>query len=345
MSNTESSRGWRVGLVGSGGIAHAHANACEQLDNVDLAAICDVSEEALQQFGRRDGDHFTVGERYLDLDKMLDEAALDIAVITNWGSQHAKTGIALAKSGQVKGILCEKPLTMNAAEAEAMVAVSQESGVLLAEAFKFRHHPMHIRAQQMIDAGAIGEVMTLRSTFCTGGGGTGPEARPPESNWRFNKAKGGGSIFDLACYNIHHARFVFGAEPVRVFAAPQAGVEVDDAAFILLVFPDEKTAQISVGFNCAGGQYAEISGRGGMLRLDSVWNNENRPVNIVHTSPKGVETIDFPSTFQFALQLEHMVDCLANGTPHRIPPENSIAQMRLIDAIYESMGSGKAVEL
>ena len=74
MSSAESSRRWRVGLVGSGGIAHAHAAACEQLDHVDPAIICDVSEEALQHFGRRDHDNFTVGERYLGLDKMLDEA-------------------------------------------------------------------------------------------------------------------------------------------------------------------------------------------------------------------------------------------------------------------------------
>ncbi len=345
MSSSEEIRRWRVGLVGSGGIAHAHASACEQLDHVDPVIICDVSEAALQGFGKRDTDAFTVGARYLGLEKMLETADLDIAVITNWGSQHAQTGMALARSGKVKGILCEKPITVNAAEAETLVSVAKEHGVLLAEAFKFRHHPMHLRAKELIDAGAIGEVVSLRSTFCTGGNGNGIEMRSPESNWRFNKAKGGGSIFDLACYNIHHARFIFGAEPIRVFAAPQAGLEVDDAAFILLVFPEEKTAQISVGFNCAGGQYAEISGRGGMLRLDQVWNNENRPVNIVHSSPTGVETIDFPSTFQFALQLQHMIDCLANGTPHRITPEDSIAQMQVIDAIYESMYSGKAVEL
>ena len=175
MSSSEEIRRWRVGLVGSGGIAHAHASACEQLDHVDPVIICDVSEAALQGFGKRDTDAFTVGARYLGLEKMLDTADLDIAVITNWGAQHAQTGMALARSGKVRGILCEKPITVNAAEAETLVSVAKEHRVLLAEAFKFRHHPMHLRAKELIDAGAIGEVVSFRSTFCTGGNGNGAE--------------------------------------------------------------------------------------------------------------------------------------------------------------------------
>ncbi|MCZ6676987.1 MAG: Gfo/Idh/MocA family oxidoreductase [Candidatus Poribacteria bacterium] len=332
---------YRVGLVGSGGIARAHGNACKAVDCAELSAICDVSEEALNRYG----EEFGVANRYLDLDEMLQTENLDIAIICNWGAYHAETGIQISKSRQVKAILCEKPFTSTAAEAEQMVAAARENGILLAEAFKFRHHPMHLKAKELVDAGAIGEVMTVRSTFCSGGGGGGPETRKPEANWRFNKAKGGGSIYDLGCYCIHHARFIFGTEPVRVFAASQPGLEVEDAAYLLLVFPNDRTAQISVGFNAAGGQYAEICGRAGMIRMDKVWNNENQPVTLEHHSQGGVESINFESTFQFAHQLRHLCDCLQTGGPHRIPPENSINQMRVIDAVFESMATGKAVEI
>ena len=226
---------FQVGLVGTGGIANAHGGACQHAPSAELAAICDVSEGALAGFGER----FSVDpeNRYLSLDEMLDSEDLDIAVICTWGAFHAEVGIKISESQQVKAILCEKPFTSTAAEAEAFVGAANENGVLVAEAFKFRHHPMHIKAKELIDSGAIGDFMTLRSTFCTGGGGGGPEARKPEANWRFNKAKGGGSIYDLACYNIHHARFMFGAEPIRVSGASQAGLEVDDASYLLLVFP------------------------------------------------------------------------------------------------------------
>ena len=134
-----------------------------------MAAICDVSEGALAGFGER----FSVDaeNRYLSLDEMLESEDLDIAVICTWGAFHAEVGIKISESQQVKAILCEKPFTSIAAEAEAFVGAANENGVLVAEAFKFRHHPMHIKAKELIDSGAIGDFMTLRSTFCTGGGG------------------------------------------------------------------------------------------------------------------------------------------------------------------------------
>ncbi|MDE0637829.1 MAG: Gfo/Idh/MocA family oxidoreductase [Candidatus Poribacteria bacterium] len=334
---------YQVGLVGTGGIARAHGNACQDAPSVELAAIHDVSEGALAGFG----EQFNVApeNRYLSLDEMLDSEDLDIAVICTWGAFHAEVGIKISESRQVKAILCEKPFTSTAAEAEAFVGAAQENGILVAEAFKFRHHPMHIKAKEMIDSGAIGEFMTLRSTFCTGGGGGGPETRKPEANWRFNKAKGGGSIYDLACYNIHHARFMFGAEPIRVSGASQAGLEVDDASYLLLVFPNEKTAQISTGFNCAGGQYAEMTGLGGMLRIDAAWNNSGSPVKIVLQNREGHQVIDIDPVNQFAMQLEHMCECLKTGQSHRISPESCVNQMRVIDAAFEAMATGRTVEL
>ncbi len=336
---------YRVGLVGTGGIARAHGGACKLLECVELVAICDLSASALNRYG----DEFGVNQRYLDLDEMLAQAELDIAIISNWGVHHAATGMQIARSRQVKAILCEKPFTSTAAEAVELVKAAQENGILLAEAFKFRHHPLHLKAKELVDTGAIGEVLTIRSTFCTGGNGAGPETRRPEQNWRFNKAQGGGSIYDLACYAIHHARFIFGAEPVRLFAAKQPGLEVDDAAYLLLVFPGDKTAQISVGFNSWDSQYAEISGSQGLLRIDKAWNNENQPTTLElwrHPEQRRQpQLFEFPPINQFALQLQHLCDCLSTGAPHRIPPANSIAQMRVIDAAFASMATGQVVEL
>ena len=331
---------YRVGIVGTGGIARAHGNACQQIEEAELVAIYDVSQEQLAKYG----EEFGVAARYTDLDEMLAKEELDIVSICTWGCFHAEVGIQVCNSAKVKAVLCEKPFTQTAAEAEAFVAAGKANGILVAEAFKFRHHPMHLKAQEMIKAGAIGELLNVRSTFCTNSGRP-LSMRTPESNWRFNKAQGGGSIYDLACYNIHHARFVFGAEPKRVFAAQELGIETDDAASIMLAFSGGRTAQISVGFNSFNSQYAEISGPDGILRLDSVWNNENRAVAIEHRTKDGVEVIEFEPCFQFALQLQHMCACLRDGTEYRISGAHSIGQMRVLDAVKLSMEGGVAVEL
>lgn len=340
MTNQTNIRPYRIGIVGTGGIAHAHGRACAELECVDLCAICDVSETALNRYG----DEFDVANRYLDLNDMLANENLDIAIICTWGACHAQIGIQIAQSQKVKAILCEKPFTSTGAEAEQMVSAARGSGILLAEAFKFRHHPMHIKAKELADSGTIGDVVTIRSTFCAGGGG-GPDTRKPESGWAFNKAKGGGSVYNVGCYCIHHARFIFGAEPVRVFASSQPGIEVDDVADMLLVFRHGKTAHISVGHNSWHSQYAEICGTKGMLRIDTAWNNSGQPVVLEQRTNDGAESIKFEPVFQFTNQLRHLCDCLTTGQPHRISPENSIHQMQVIDAVLESMATGKAVEL
>ena len=201
---------------------------------------------------------------------------------------------------------------------------------------------MHLKARPLIDLGAIGRLTSVRSTFCAS---VDVASRDPEKNWRFNRAQGGGSIYDLACHSIHHARAAFGEEPQRVFVAYMPGVEVDDAASILLVFNGGYTAQISVGFNAWTSQYAELVGDEGSLYIDQAWNNENQAVSHVQDGRDERIIHDFNPAFPFALQLEHLCDCLCGRRAHRIPPSHSTDQMRVLDAVKESMQTGATVAL
>ena len=115
MSQPTSS--FRVGIVGAGGIARTHAKVLtERLDAADLVAVCDVSAEALNRFGA----DFDMPARYLDLNDMLENEELDIALVCNWSVDHAKTAIQIAESCRVKAILCERPLAMNAVKANRL---------------------------------------------------------------------------------------------------------------------------------------------------------------------------------------------------------------------------------
>ncbi|MEM7030433.1 MAG: Gfo/Idh/MocA family oxidoreductase [Chloroflexota bacterium] len=329
---------YRVALVGTGGIARSHARACALSEQVELVAVCDVSSEALDRFTQQ----FEVNKTYTNLDEMLAQEEIDIAIICVWGVYHAELGIQIAESQRVKAILCEKPFTQTAAEAEAFVSAGRKNDILIAEAFKFRHHPMHLKAKAVLDEGGIGKLLNVRSTFSTHAHAT---RQRPALNWRFNRSQGGGAIYDLACYNIHQARFVFGEEPSHIFAAQTPGQEVDDAAYISMVFSDGCTAQISVGFSAWQSQYVEIVGDEGMLRMDKAWNNENQPVTLEHHTTAGVMHHAFAPTFQFTLQLEHLCHCLETGAEHRIPSENSIGQMKVLDAIAASMHSGETIKI
>ena len=329
-----------VAIIGTGGIARAHARACREVEGIELVAICDVSPDALERFGNE--WHVPVTNRYPSVAALTEAIAPDIAVICTWGISHASMGTHLAQSKRVRAILCEKPFTMNAEEAVALVEACRAAGTLIAEAFKFRHHPVHLEIRRRIDAGIIGEIVTVRSAFCQS---VGAANRRPEANWRWDRARGGGSVYDLACYNIHQARHVFGCEPTSVYASGQIEGEIDVASSIVLTFPGQRTAVISVAHNTWHAHDLEIGGTHGQLRLENPWNNEDRSVTLVQTTAEGTTSTAFEPVFQFSEQLRHLADCVRTGEPHRIPPEDSISQMQAIDAVFTSLRSGEAVHV
>jgi predicted dehydrogenase len=331
----------RVAIVGAGGIARRHARACQEVDGVDLVAVCDLRPEAAERFG----DEFGVPGRHASLEPLLAEERLDLAIVSTWGDSHAAVTTALARSGRVRGVLCEKPFSLTAAEAEAMQRAAAAHGVLLAEAFKFRHHPAHLKAAELIAAGCLGELSHVRSLFTTCAP---PAARDPDLNWRFNRQRGGGAVYDLACYCTHHARWIMAADPLRVHAVGRWGERsgVDEYVAATLEFPGGRTAQWWVSFGDAPTQEVEVFGTRGRLRIDRAWNNEDQPTTLELVEGDGAaQRLDFPPVFQFSLQLEHMRDCLLTGQPHRIPTADSVAQMRALDAVHASLRSGAAVSL
>ena len=151
-------------------------------------------------------------------------------------------------------------------------------------------------------------------------------------------------MYIVACYNIHHARFVFGEEPEGVFAMQVPGVEVEDGVSVTLIYSGGRTAQITAGFSSYHTQRIEVIGSRGLLRIEDIaWNNENQAVVLKQRTSDGVAHFEFEPTYQFTLQLEHLCDVLDTGRAHRVPPEDAIAQMKVLDAVFASFGSGQVV--
>ncbi len=327
----------RVMIVGAGAIAYRHAAACRDLDGADLVAVCDVRREAADALA----DRFEVESRYTDLDLMLGSEQADLAIIATWGLYHADLVERLARSGRVRAILCEKPLAMDTAQAEAMAKVAADQDVLLAEAFRLRHQPIHHRAIELIRSGQLGEVRHVRNAMMSV---TVPEDRDPAKNWRFNKEVGGGVTYDIGCYCINQIRWALDAEPETVQAVGTWGpTGVDEHVVAIATFSGGRTAEWCVSWQAGPRHVAEVMGTEGSLRIENAWgDNLGTATTLEIFDRKRNRTVEtFEPTDQFWLQLQHMQDCLDNGVPHRLPPANSIAQMRVIDAVYASLQSGR----
>jgi predicted dehydrogenase len=342
---------FRVGIVGAGENARDHGRACSNVEQAELVAICDISAEALDRFGAE----FNVSNRYTDLAQMIDQEDLDIVVISVWGVYHAELAIAVANSGKVRAVLVEKPISFTAAECEEMIAAANKNGVLLAEAFKWRHDPQHLRVKEIIDTGRIGRPMSIQGTFSS------PLIRfAAPTNWRYDRSRGGGSVFDTAGYLIHLARYLFDDEPRRVYASgspPIEGADVEMSAAMLLQFPGDRTAQLTSSYEYGYCQATQVLGTLGWIRLELPFDQrsvreqefvekEDLPATVqVFYDNFNTEVYHFTSVNQFDLQLSHLCNCLATDKPHRIPPEFSLGNMRTIDAVHESIRSGKPVDL
>lgn len=332
----------QVGIVGTGENARDHGRACSRLAETELVAICDVSPAALERYG----DEFDVGSRYASLDEMLTSQDLDILIVSTWGIHHASISNRAAQSGRVRAILVEKPISMDASECQGMIDAAHARGVLLMEGFKWRHDPQHHRVKEIIDSGRLGRIRSVHGAFSS------PIVRlAAMGNWRFDPARGGGSVFDTASYLIHFARFVVGEEPIRVYSTGAALTEsrVELSTAIVLEFSDGATALLTASYEQAYCQTVQVVGTRGWIRMDSPFDTRSlRDQEYVDKEPLAatfevsynnfdLETYSFAPVNQFELQLAHLCDCLAGTSTPRIPPEFSLANMRVIDAVYASL--------
>jgi predicted dehydrogenase len=255
----------RWGIVGPGVIAKAFAGAAARTDGTELAAI------ATRHPGREGLAADFPGARILEgYQALLDDPAVDAVYVATPHPGHAEWAIKAAEAG--KHVLCEKPIAVSAAEAEAMIHAARKAGTFLGEAFMYRPHPMTARLIDLVRTGMIGDVRMIRSTI-------GFIARPdPKGRLRANELAGGG-IMDVGCYPVSVARLIAGAvagkpflDPVKVVGAGHLGATgVDEWAAAVLTFPNDVVAEVAATIAFNPDCLLRIDGTAGSLEVDTFW--------------------------------------------------------------------------
>ena len=247
-------------------------------------------------------------------------------------NRHADLTIAALKAG--KAVLCEKPFAMNAAEAEAMAAASRETGRPLVEAFHYRFHPAFKRALALIHDGAVGAVKHIDAAFTV--------AIPyREGELRHTAALGGGALMDLGCYPLHWARSIAGGEPRIVSAKAETGADpqVDLDMEATLDFDNGVTARIECSMQEGVARNAGFVVRGdkGVLRMfNPMQPHLGHAVTLEADGDTKTETVPGGPTYDY--QLDHMLDVMTRDAAPLTGGDDAIANMKMIDAIYEAAG-------
>jgi predicted dehydrogenase len=297
-------------------------------DRCEVVAI--GSRDAAQ--ARQVADELGIPAAHGSYEALLADPNVDVVYIPLPNHLHAEWTIAAARAG--KHVLCEKPLAMNATEAERMLEVCAAEGVRLMEAFMYRLHPSWEEVRRLVASGRIGRLAAVQSWFSY--------ANDDPANIRNKLDVGGGALYDIGCYTINLSRMLFGAEPVGVRASmvrePGSGVDVVTSA--ILEF-GTGTATFTVSTRVEPDQRVHIYGTGGRISVEIPFNiPPDRPTRIVVTAggdppvAPASETIMFETADPYTVQAERFAAAILDDLPTPTPPEDAVANMRVIDRVF-----------
>ena len=327
----------RWGILGCAAIARrALVPAIHASETGELAAVASRSPEKARQFA----SECDIPRAYGSYEELLADAEIDAVYIPLPNHLHAPWTVRAAQAG--KHVLCEKPLAMDAGEARAMVEACERAGVKLAEAFMYRYHPRYERVRSLLEAGEIGEVRGVNGHFTFNNAGA-------EGNVRFDRAMGGGSLYDVGCYAIDSARYLLGREPVAAtahafFSRLHDGVDMYAAG--LLEFGNGLSAAFDCGMWAGFRNRIEIVGADGRIEIPHafLYPSAADARFTVHTRD-GVRTEPTPDVNQYTLQVDSFGLSVLFDAPLRFAPDWSVRNMRVIDACLRSARNGERVVL
>jgi len=329
----------RWGLLAAGTIAAEFAAGVEESKHGRLIAVAARSGIKACEFASR----FEIPKAYEGYDDLLADPDVDAVYVSTPHPMHAEWAIRAAEAG--KHVLCEKPLTVSAAEAEDVIDSARKHDVFLMEAFMYRLHPQTRRLAELISCGAIGEVRAVDVTF---------SYDDPAAERLDVPALGGGGILDVGCYCTSAARLVAQAalgievvEPTEVSGmARLSATGVDEYATGLLRLPGDILARLSCGFRLAQEDGIRVYGSRGQLFVPRpAWVHALRkPVTsqiIITPSGGPPEVIEVEATQgTFAREADHVASHVDDRQAPELTWAETLANMRTLDRWRAAVGYG-----
>ena len=241
---------------------------------------------------------------------------------------HVPWSIRAAEAG--KHVLCEKPISISLTDARRLLAARDRTGVKMQEAFMIRTHPQWLGTLDMIRAGKIGPPRSIMGYFSF--------YNDDPTNIRNIREMGGGAVMDIGCYLVNTSRLIFAEEPRRVIAAfetdPQT--KVDRMTSMILDYPSGQaigTCSTQMTYY----QRVHIFGTRGHIEVQIPFNAPNNKPSQVFVNG---ETQEFATCDQYQIQGDLFSKAIRENTVVPIPLEDSVLNMKVIEALFRSAESG-----
>lgn len=321
----------RWGLLSTARINRAVIPPLRASARNELTAVASRSRDKAKAYAQEWG----IPRVFDSYEAMLLDPDIDVVYNPLPNSLHAEWTIRAAEAG--KHVLCEKPLALTVDEVEAMASAARQAGVVVAEAFMYRHHAQTLKVKELVENGVLGTIRLVRGTF-TYNIGRGNDVR-------LNPALGGGSVWDVGCYPISYARMVLGEEPVEVFGQQMTGAGGVDEYFVgQMRFPSGAFAQFDSGFRAPLRWEMEVVGSERTLRIANPFKPGLREELLLDSGGE-VERILVEGEELYLGEVEDMADAILEGKRPRVTLADSRANVAAIVALLESARAGRPVTL
>ena len=300
-------------------------------DRAEIVAVASRDAERAQAYAAERGIPISHGS----YEALLEDASVDAVYVSlPNGLHHEWTMEALAAG---KHVLCEKPYSRHPSEVEEAFAAAHDAGLVLMEAFMYRHHPQTHLVEGLVRDGAVGRLVSVAATF------TFPLT--DLSNGRAQPSLDGGALMDVGCYCVSGSRLLAG-EPLSVHGEQVTGeTGIDMALYGTMRFADDVVALFDASFRAPRRQRLEVVGEEGVLVVEAPWRVD-WPGDVLLVRGEGeVETVEVPEVNSYRLELENMADAVSGAGTALLGRADALGQARAIDALYRSAADGRAVAM
>jgi predicted dehydrogenase len=331
----QDSRPLGIALVGLGGYSRGQlAPALQQTKLCKLAGVVTGTPAKAEEWEKK----YSLPKKniydYKNFDRIADNKDIDIVYVVLPNSMHAEYTIRALQAG--KHVICEKPMAVSVKEGQQMIDAAKKANKQLAIGYRLHSTPHHQEVMRFGKEQTFGKIKVVETS-------DGFRIGDP-NQWRLKKAlAGGGSMMDIGIYALNASRYITGEEPISVWAQefktdPVKFKEVDETILWQLKFPSGAVAN-STSTYAASVERLFATCENGWFEMGPCYGYGP----IKGRTSKG--DMDLPQVVHQAAQMDDFAQCIKTNKPTRVPGEEGLKDMRVIEAIYRSIDTGKVVQL
>jgi len=312
-------------ILAPGGIAKKFATALQGVESANLYSVASRSVDRAQHFANEYG-FGAVADNY---DTLINDPKVDVIYIASPHSLHAEQSIKCLNAG--KAVLCEKPMCVNASEAERVFEAARANNAFYMEAVWSRFMPMLHKVRELIKDDVIGEIQTAQASF-------GIDVPFSREHRLYDPALAGGALLDVGIYTITFAQWLMQTPPTQIAAVSELGeTGVDERTGLILRYPQGQVITLNSSISSKTNHEAWIFGSRGSIKMSSFWKCEEIELNLDGKR----QTITLPHRINgYEGEIEEVNRCLnaAKIQSDVFPWSDSLTVMKIMDEARRQIG-------